>query len=100
MRTATQAHLAHLAEGDLEWSPVGVRRRVAAGRAKHAAIKAASKRVANYQSLGPRNEREPLRVVVREGPPGLAELAGPHPKHKAVHLPHGPVPKPRLRVFA
>lgn len=37
-----QAHRAHLAEGDLHRPAVGVRRRMALCRARHAAIKAAS----------------------------------------------------------
>ena len=67
---AAHAHLAHVAESDLEWSAVGVRRCVAADRARHAAIEAQRKAESNYQSLGPRHARELLRVVgVNEASP-------------------------------
>ena len=61
---AAYTHLPHLAEGDLDRPPVGVRRRVAADRARHAAIEAQRKAESNYQSLGPRNARELLRAGV------------------------------------
>ena len=60
---AAQAHLPHLAEGDLDGAAVNVRGRVAAGRAGHAAIETRRRPESNYQSLGSRNARELLRVV-------------------------------------
>lgn len=65
---AAQAHLAHLAERDFDRPAVGVRGRVAADRTGHAAIEARRRRESNYQSLGPQNARELLRVVGVEGP--------------------------------
>lgn len=60
---AAQAHLPHLAEGDLDGAAVNVRGRVAAGRAGHAAIETRRRPESNYQSLGSRNARELPRVV-------------------------------------
>ena len=60
---AAQAHLAHLAERDLHRPAVGVRGRMAANRAGHSANHDAERAESNYQSLGPRNARELLRIV-------------------------------------
>jgi hypothetical protein len=67
---AAQAHLAHLAEGDLHLPAVGVRRRVALG-ARHVAIEAPCRRESNYQSLGPGKRSEALWVV------GVGERSAP-----------------------
>lgn len=48
------AHLAHLAEGDLDRPAVGVRWRVASDRERHAGIEARRRRESNYQCLGAR----------------------------------------------
>lgn len=48
---AAQAHLAHLAERDLERPAVGLRRRVAAGRAGHRPIEVRRDRKSNYRFL-------------------------------------------------
>ena len=60
---AAQAHLAHLAKGDLDGATVSKRGRVASDRARHGAIETRRRPESNYQSIGPRNAHEPLRVV-------------------------------------
>jgi hypothetical protein len=60
---AAQAHLAHLAKGDLDWPTLGVRGRVAAGRVRHAEIQPLRGRQSNYRLLVARTARELLRVV-------------------------------------
>lgn len=60
---ATRAHLPHLAERDLQRTAVSMRRRVAAGRAGHAAIEAIRRLESNYRLLVARNARKLLRVV-------------------------------------
>ncbi|MDA9488746.1 hypothetical protein XI08_05855 [Bradyrhizobium sp. CCBAU 11361] len=62
-RDATQAHFAHLAEGDLDGAAVNTRGRGASGRARHAAIEAQRWPESNYQSLGPGDLIEPQRLV-------------------------------------
>jgi len=54
-KDATQAHFAHLAEGDLDGAAVNERGRLASDRVRHAAIEARRRPESNYQSLGPRN---------------------------------------------
>lgn len=49
---ATQAHIPHLAERDLDRAAVGMRWRVAADRARHACIGARRGPESNRQSLG------------------------------------------------
>lgn len=60
---AAQAHLAHFTKRDLELSAVGVRRRVASGRAGHPAIETRRGRESNCRLLVARNADELLRVV-------------------------------------
>lgn len=60
---AAHAHLAHLSEGDLERSPVSVRRRVASDRAGHAATKSLRRQESNYRFVGSRGSLELLPVV-------------------------------------
>jgi hypothetical protein len=60
---AAHAHLAHLAELDLEWSTVGVRGRGASDRTRHAAIETRRGRESNCRLKVAQNARELLRTV-------------------------------------
>ena len=62
---ATQAHRAHLAEGDLHRPAVGMRGR-GASRSGHAAIEVQRGRESNCRLLVCRNARELLRIVAVE----------------------------------
>lgn len=59
---AAHTHLPHLAEGDLKWSAVGVRRCVAADSAGHAAIETRRGQESNLRSLVLQNAVEAQRV--------------------------------------
>lgn len=59
---AAQAHLAHLAERDLDRAAVGRRWRVAADRARHACIGARRGPESNRQSLGSRSGTSTLSI--------------------------------------
>ncbi len=60
---AEEAHLPHLAEGDLDGATRDVRGRVAADGAGHAAIETRRRPESNFQPVAARNARELLRVV-------------------------------------
>jgi hypothetical protein len=78
---AAQAHLPHLAEGDLHRAAVSKRGRVASDRAGHSTKDDAGRAESNYQSLGPRSARGLLRVV------GVDNAAA-HSDGSPVMLPH------------
>lgn len=60
---AAQAHLAHLAERDLERPAVGMSWRVASDKARHAAIETRRRPESNYRLLVVQSARQLLRVV-------------------------------------
>lgn len=72
---ATHAHLAHLAERDLDPPAVGFSAGAMSGRTRHHAKNGADRTESNYQSLGPRNAGELLRVVGVENRSQEAQFA-------------------------
>lgn len=73
---AAHAHLAHLSEGDLERSPVSVRRRVASDRAGHAATESLRRQESNYRFVGSRGSLELLAPVTTSLPCAWCVHAG------------------------
>jgi hypothetical protein len=70
---ATDAHLAHLGEGDLQRTAVSFGWCAAWKRAGHAPYQRCLQGPVKLQSLGPWNARELLRVVVWKGDDTEAE---------------------------